>query len=172
MRRRWNWLAVFGVSALAVAGAFALLRDETISVEAARDAARDQGFDAVIWRASAETREQAEEIAKAREEPVRISGDGRIVILRGRKITDLKQPVMIVWFPADDPAAKYVEANRPLFEGRLSADEQAVLPRDFDVRRLSEHRICNLVVTSYDDGSDSSLEGRIKAFVDALRKRC
>jgi hypothetical protein len=147
--------------------------DDELSVQQALADTRSHGFDAVIWRASPAMRQQAKEIAQRRgTDVVRISGDGQVILLRGRQITDLKQPLVIVWFPSSDGAASRVEADRALFEGHLTEDEQAGLPRDFEVRRLTEKRVCNLVVTSYDDGSYRGLSARVSRLVETLQRRC
>lgn len=167
-----------GVAVLAVAGAavvaFAFSRgDETLSVQTALSETRAKGFDAVIWRPTPAMRQAAERIAASTgREVLPFSGEGHVILLRGRPITDLKQPVMIVWFPSSDAAAARSEADRPLLEGRLSEDELAGLPAGFDARQLSEERVCNLVLTSYDDGSDGSLSARVSRLVEALKSRC
>ena len=167
-------LTALAVLAVAIVVVFAALRDdENLSVQAALAETRAQGFDAVIWRASPEMRRRAEQFEKITGKEVgRFSGDGHVILLRGRQITDLKQPVAVVWFPSADAAAARVQAGRPLFEGRLSEDEKASLPRDFEVRRLREERVCNLVLTSYDDGSDGGLSARFSRLLEAMRSRC
>jgi hypothetical protein len=118
-------------------------------------------------------RQTVEEIAKRTgEEVLSFSSDHQVILLRRRQITDLKQPVMVVWFPSSERAASRVEADRPLFEGRLSKDERAGLPKNFDVRRLREERVCNLVLTSYDDGTDDGLSARFSRLVEAMQNRC
>jgi hypothetical protein len=167
-----------GVAVLAVAGAavvaLELARgDETLSVQTALSEARGKGFDAVIWRATPTMRQAAERTAASTgREVMRFSGEGQVILVRGRPITDLTQPTMIVWFPSSDAAALRVEADRPVLEGRLSRDELATLPAGFDVRQFSEERVCNLVLTSYDDGSDGSLSARFSDLVEALKRRC
>lgn len=79
---------------------------------------------------------------------------------------------MIVWFSSADQAVARVEADRPLVEGRLTKDERAGLPDDLDVQRLREERVCNLVLTSYDDGSDERLPTRFSGLVESLHSRC
>src|SRR5215211_1760982 len=107
-------LAIVGVAAVAFLW---LGDDDELSVQEALADTRSVGFDAVIWRASPAMRQQAKEIARRSGRDVgRISGDGRVILLRGRQITDLlEQPLAIVWFPSSDRAASRIEADRPLF---------------------------------------------------------
>lgn len=163
-------LVIVGIGAVT----YLSLGDDELSVQEALADTRSVGFDAVIWRASSAMRQQAEEIAQRSGRDVgRISGDGRVILLRGRQITDLlTQPLVIAWFPSSEDAASRVEADRPLFEGHLSEDERAGLPEGFEVRRLTEKLVCNLVVTSYDDGSDRRLSARFARLVGVLQSRC
>ena len=163
-------LAIGGAIVVAIAMARG---DETLSVQEALSETRGQGFDAVVWHATPAMRQMAEEFAtRTGGEVMPFDGEGQVVLLRGRQITDLKQPVMIVRFPSPDAAAARVEADRPLFEGQLSKDERAGLPEDFDVRQLREERVCNLVLTSYDNGSDNTLSARFSRLVEAMQRRC
>lgn len=173
--REKSRLVVVLLAAVVLAGAaLAALRTEpTIGVETALQVALDNGFDAVIWEPTADMQRDAKELAETTGQTiVGVSGEGQIVIPRGRLITDVEQPLLVIWYLSADRAESRVEADRPLFEGNLTADERVALPSDFDVSRLREASACNLVVTSYDDGSDAFLQARVQAVVEDLRDRC
>jgi len=167
-------LALALLAALVLVGAAvgALVTDRTLTVETALQASLDHGFDAVIWEPTPEMRRQAEKFEEITGQKLVVAGAGQIVIPRGSLITDVEQPLLVTWFPSTGRALRRLEADRRLFEGRLTADERASLPRDFDAARVHESHVCNLVVTSYYDGNNPSLLERVHALIGDLQRRC
>ena len=119
--RQWSRLLVVLLAAVvAVFAAIAAVRSEsTVTVETgALQVALDYGLDAVIWEPTPEMQRDAEELAKTTGQVVvGVSGAGEIVIPRGRLITDVKQPLLVIWYPSAERAAIRVAADRPLFRG-------------------------------------------------------
>jgi hypothetical protein len=173
MARTSRLLFVLLAAAVLIGAAVAAVRTEAaLSIETALQASLDNGFDAVIWEPTPEMQREAEKFGEITGQELVVGGAGQIVIPRGRRITDVEQPLLITWYPSKGRAVRRIEADRPLFEGRLTADERAGLPRDFDVTRLAERRVCNLVVASYDDDNDPSLPRRVQALIGDLQDRC
>jgi precorrin-3B methylase len=47
-----------------------------------------------------------------------------------------------------------------------------VLPNNFDLRRLREARVCNVVVSLYNRSADPALTARFDRALELLRKHC
>jgi hypothetical protein len=69
-------------------------------------------------------------------------------------------------------APRRVARDQPLLRGQLTAQERSLLPRGFDVTRLRDVRICNVVITSYNGSRDDDLAGHLDRAIVLLRKAC
>jgi hypothetical protein len=69
-------------------------------------------------------------------------------------------------FPSIAMALQRMRADRPLLTGE-------VVPRPtFDRTRLTEVRVCNVVLMSYDQDDNALLKAHVDVAVAELRKRC
>ena len=84
----------------------------------------------------------------------------------------LLMPVVAARLPSAYEARFRVGNDKPLFDGTLSFTDRAALPRGFDVHRLREVRVCNVVLDSYDAGRDPTLRARFDRAVQGLRAKC
>jgi hypothetical protein len=171
---RRRLITAVGIAAvlLTAVAAYLVRGDEaTIPIETAVSDARARGFDLVVWRATAAEREAARrafELAHpAGDRYGGFSGDGTVAVTRGQTFLDLDQTLMIVWLPSSAAAAKRIENDLPLLNNQLTSDERRLLPKNFDVSRLSDVQACNLAITSYDAGSDDSLPQRFQDLASA-----
>ena len=88
----------------------------------------------------------------------------------GEKVVEM--PVSALRAPSV-PAAKSRLANdQPLLHGSLTSAERSVVPRDFEFRRLTEVRVCNVVLTSYNARNDRALSARFHRAQSRLRAAC
>ena len=62
--------------------------------------------------------------------------------------------------------------DQRLLQGQLSPADRAALPRGYDPERLTDVRVCNLVITSYNSRRDAVLATRVERAVTALRAKC
>lgn len=70
-------------------------------------------------------------------------------------------------------AAKRRYANdQPLLHGKVSPEERSAVPRGFKVDRLTEVRVCNVVVSSYNPNRARTVARRFDRAVTLLRAKC
>jgi hypothetical protein len=84
----------------------------------------------------------------------------------------LLMPIVAGRLPSAYEARFRIGNDKPLFNGTLSITDRAALPRGFHVRRLREVRVCNVVLDSYDAGTDPTLRRRFDRVVALLHDRC
>ena len=84
----------------------------------------------------------------------------------------VEMPIQVVRFESTDAAIRRYEADKPLLTGTLSARDRSGLPPGFERSRLSEERVCNVVVSSYNADGDAAFAHRYEQVVAHLRKRC
>jgi uncharacterized protein YceK len=81
-------------------------------------------------------------------------------------------PLMATRFPSVEMAKRRFASDQPLLQDGLPTELRALLPRSFDVHRLREARVCNLVVSSYNRSDDPALTDRIDRALALLRRDC
>lgn len=70
-------------------------------------------------------------------------------------------------------AAKKVESNGEQFLTHpLPAAARSALPADFNAKRLSEVRVCNAIVASYNPSLDPGVSRRFNVVLKLLRAAC
>jgi hypothetical protein len=81
-------------------------------------------------------------------------------------------PLLAVRFATVEQAKRRLANDQPLLNGRLSRQQRSVLPHEFDVARLVDVRVCNVVMSSYNTNKDAALASRIDRAVRILRQKC
>ena len=81
-------------------------------------------------------------------------------------------PLAAVRFATVDGAKRRLKNDQPLLHGTLSRQDRAVLPRGFDLARLVDVRVCNVVVWSYNRNNDPTLASRLERAIAMLRRKC
>jgi hypothetical protein len=84
----------------------------------------------------------------------------------------VEMPISALRASSISTAKTRLSNDQPLLQHNLSPAERRLLRRDFDVTRLKEVRVCNVVVTSYNGRNDASLAARFKRAISMLRSRC
>jgi hypothetical protein len=97
--------------------------------------------------------------------------DSDTIIVRGYS-NPLTMPLTAVRLPSAKTAARRIQNDRPLLTGRLPPQEERLLPREYNVKFLSETQVCNVVLTSYHLPRDQSLTRRFCVALTRLRQHC
>ncbi len=95
--------------------------------------------------------------------------DFDIIATKGYGDRYLMMPLTAARFPNVSSAKRRLENDRPLLRGDVAASD---LPAGFELRRLREARVCNLVLDCYDAGRDRSLPKRFESALKELRRLC
>jgi hypothetical protein len=78
-------------------------------------------------------------------------------------------PLLAVREPSSDLAKKTQDSNSSNLTVAIDGN-YAVLPPNFDVRRMRMARVCNVVISSYNAGNDHSLDSRLSRAIELLKK--
>ncbi len=143
-------LAVVGAAALAVASTGCASSQKLIDTKSAQSAFRQAGFRDLV---------------------VRRSSTADVISTPGSTLSTFA-PLIAVRFATVDGAQRRLANDQPLLHGTLSPQERSALPQGFDIARLVDVRVCNVVLTSYDTDRNRSLAARIERAVGILRQKC
>ena len=142
------------VAALVVSGSACGTAERLISRDALFGAMRSAGFTSLALRPSP-------------------PADADWIYTRGIPIARVEEmPIQAVRFDSIGAAQNRLANDQPLLQGKLSASDRAILPTDFRRSRLTDVRVCNVVVTSYNAGTDPKLGRKLAKLLATLRGKC
>ena len=145
----WKAASIIGAF-VAFAGAGCRAADRTVSAAAALSAARDAGFTGLAQSTIGET---------------------DFIYTKGYR-NPVVMPLTITRLSNTSAADRRYQDDQPLLHGQLSGRDRLALPRTFRSSLLSEAKICNLVVSSYNARRDPLLASRFARLLKLLQKKC
>ena len=84
----------------------------------------------------------------------------------------VEMPLSVVRLPSVTAAKKRYANDEPLLKGRLTPGEKNIVPPGFDASNLTEVRVCNVVLSSYNANRVRSLARRFHRAIAGLRTKC